>query len=381
MRSDVPVGAFLLNGIDSTAIVALAREVNPEIMTFSVGYDVDGPPEIDAAHETAQHLGVRTVSTRIGPHDMMAALPKIIWHLDDPLADPGVVSLYFVAKKAAEHVTVVLSGEGADELFGGYTVYRDPLRLSGVAGLPDPLQRGLRKIAHALPEGRKGKDFLERGLTPIEQRYFGNGRMFTEEEKRVLLRHYDEAVRYTDVTGPVYTEATAAGLDDVTKMQYIDLFTWLRGDILVKADRMSMAHSLEVRTPFLDRVVFDVAARVPVELKVPAKSETTKFAMRRAVESILPPALVAAEAGPLPGADPRLAALGDVRVGARHPEPAPVPGIWSTSPTRGACSTSTNAVTATCPGGSGRCSSSASGTRSSSRDRSIRASRVTRRPC
>ena len=160
-----------------------------------------------------------------------------------------------------------------------------------MAGLPDPLQRGSAR-SRTLSRGPRGKDFLERGTTPIEQRYFGNGRMFTEEEKRILLRHYDEAVRYTDVTGPVYTEATAAGLDDVTKMQYIDLFTWLRGDILVKADRMSMAHSLELRTPFLDKSVFEVAARIPVDLKLPPKSDATKYAMRRAVEKILPPKLV-----------------------------------------------------------------------------------------
>ena len=159
--------------------------------------------------------------------------------------------LYFVAKKAAEHVTVVLSGEGADEFFGGYTIYREPLSLATVNGLPDPLQRGLREVAERIPQGVKGKSFLERGTTPIEERYYGNARMFTEEEKQTLMRRYDPSVRYTDVTAPIYAEA--AGLDDVTKMQYVDLYTWLRGDILVKADRMSMAHSLELRVPFLDR--------------------------------------------------------------------------------------------------------------------------------
>src|SRR6266511_1960121 len=175
----------------------------------------------------------------------MATLPRIIWHLDDPVADPALVPLYFVAKKAAEHVTVVLSGEGADEFFGGYTIYREPLSLAAVAALPDPLQKGLRAVSKAIPRGVKGKSFLERGTTRIEERYYGNARMFTEEEKERLMRRYDPAVRYTDVTAPVYAEAEA--LDDVTKMQYVDLYTWLRGDILVKADRMSMAHSLELR--------------------------------------------------------------------------------------------------------------------------------------
>jgi asparagine synthase (glutamine-hydrolysing) len=292
MRADVPVGAFLSSGIDSTAVVALAREFHPNILTFTVGFDVEGYSEIDVAQESAQHLGVTTIATKIGPQDMMEALPKIVWHLDDPVADPALVPLYFVAKKAAEHVTVVLSGEGADEFFGGYTIYREPLSLSGVSGLPDPVQRGLRKVAQVIPQGVKGKSFLERGTTPIEERYYGNARMFTELEKQKLLRRYDPGVRYTDVTAPVYAEAAAAGLDDVTKMQYVDLYTWLRGDILVKADRMSMAHSLELRVPFLDRSVFEVAATVPVDLKLPPHSVETKYAMRQALRGVVPPAIV-----------------------------------------------------------------------------------------
>jgi asparagine synthase (glutamine-hydrolysing) len=292
MRSDVPVGAFLSSGIDSTAVVALAREFNPNILTFTVGYDVPGYSEIEVAQDSARHLGVTTIPTKIGPDDMMDALPRIVWHLDDPVADPALVPLYFVAKKAAEHVTVVLSGEGADEFFGGYTIYREPLSLSPVSGLPDPVQRGLRKVAQVIPQGVKGKSFLERGTTPIEERYYGNARMFTEAEKKQLLRRYDGRVRYTDVTAPIYAEAAAAGLDDVTTMQYIDLYTWLRGDILVKADRMSMAHSLELRVPFLDREVFDVAATVPVELKLPPHSTDTKYAMRQALRDVVPPAIV-----------------------------------------------------------------------------------------
>ena len=121
-----------------------------------------------------------------------------------------------------------------------------------------------------MPEGVKGKSFLERGTTPLEQRYYGNARIFTERDKRRLLRRYDPAVRYTDVTAPIYAEVPE--LDPVTAMQYVDLHTWLRGDILVKADRMSMAHSLEVRVPYLDKEVFEVAAGIPVELRLPHRS-------------------------------------------------------------------------------------------------------------
>jgi asparagine synthase (glutamine-hydrolysing) len=290
MRAHVPVGAFLSSGLDSTGIVALAREFKPDLTTFTVGFDVEGYSEIDIAQASAHYLGVRSVTTRVTAAEMMAALPTIVWHLDDPVADPSLVPLYFLAKKAAEHVTVVLSGDGADEIFGGNRIYREPRALSGVAALPDGVQRGLRKVARRMPQGVKGKSFIERGTTPIESRYYGNARIFREREKRTLLRHYDANVHFTDVTAPIYAEA--AGLDDVTKMQYIDLFTWLRGDILVKADRMSMAHSLQLRTPYIDRAVFDLASRLPVEEKLPPKSTTTKYALRRALDGIVPAGIV-----------------------------------------------------------------------------------------
>jgi asparagine synthase (glutamine-hydrolysing) len=185
---------------------------------------------------------------------------------------------------------VVLSGEGADEFFGGYAIYREPLDLAPISALPTPLQRGLRAVSRAIPEGVRGKSYLERGTTPLAARYYGNARIFTDADKRRLLRRYDPGVRHTDVTAPLYAEA--AGLDPVTAMQYIDVYTWLRGDILVKADRMTMAHSLEGRVPFLDREVFEVAASIPVELKLPPRCVQTKYALRRALEGVVPPEIV-----------------------------------------------------------------------------------------
>ncbi|MGH3749557.1 MAG: asparagine synthase (glutamine-hydrolyzing), partial [Micromonosporaceae bacterium] len=290
MRSDVPVGAFLSSGIDSTAVAALAREFNPKILTFTVGYDVPGYSEIDVAQESARWLDVTTIPTKIGAQEMMDYLPRIIWHLDDPVADPALVPLYFVAKKASEHVTVVLSGEGADEFFGGYGIYREPMSLRHIAGLPSPLKRGLRALARVIPEGVKGRSFLERGTVSLEERYYGNARIFTEPEKSRLMRSYDPSVRYTDVTAPLYAEC--AHLDDITRMQYVDLYTWLRGDILVKADRMSMAHSLELRVPFLDKDVFEAAASIPPHLKVTPKGGIRKYALRRALDGVVPPQIV-----------------------------------------------------------------------------------------
>jgi asparagine synthase (glutamine-hydrolysing) len=290
MRADVPVGAFLSSGIDSTAIVALAREYHPDILTFTVGYDVPGYSEIEVAQESARQLGVAAIPTTIGPQEVMEALPKIVWHLDDPVADPSVVPLYHLAKTAAEHVTVVLSGEGADELFGGYTIYREPLSLAGVQAMPEQLQKGLRAVARVVPDGVKGKSFVQRGTTPLQARYYGNARIFTEQDKRQLMRAYDPGVRHTDVTAPIYAEVP--DLDPVTTMQYVDLYTWLRGDILVKADRMSMAHSLELRVPFLDHAVFEVAATIPTELKLPRRGNATKYALRRALAGVVPPRIV-----------------------------------------------------------------------------------------
>jgi asparagine synthase (glutamine-hydrolysing) len=290
MRSDVPVGAFLSSGIDSTAVVALAREFNPRILTFTAALEVDGYSELPVAQDSARHLGVTMHPVSVTAQMMMEALPRIVWHLDEPVADPALIPLYYVARKASEHVTVALSGEGSDEFFAGYRVYREPLSLRALSNLPSPMQRGLRAVSKAIPQGVKGKSFLERGTTPIESRYYGNARMYTEEEKSLLMRQYDSSVRYTDVTAPFYAEA--AHLDDVEKMQYIDVYTWLRGDILVKADRMSMANSLEVRVPFLDYTVFDVAAGIPTDLKLPPRSTDTKYALRRALEGVVPPEIV-----------------------------------------------------------------------------------------
>jgi len=284
MRSDVPVGSFLSGGIDSSLIVAIAREFHPSLKTFSVGFQREGYSEIDVARETAEKLGVDNISYVITPEEYMAEFPKIMWHMDDPLADPACVPLYFVAREARKHVTVALSGEGSDELFGGYNIYREPHSLRMFSKLPSPILAILRVLARIIPEGIKGKSFLERGTTPLEKRYIGNAKMFDEREKRDLLVRYNDRIHYLDITDPLYAEARQ--YDPVTKMQYIDIHTWLAGDILLKADKMTMAHSLEVRVPFLDKEVFRVASKIPPELKT--AEGTTKYILRKAAEGIVP---------------------------------------------------------------------------------------------
>ncbi|WP_375474972.1 asparagine synthase (glutamine-hydrolyzing) [uncultured Jatrophihabitans sp.] len=282
---DVTVGSFLSGGIDSTAIAALAKRHKPDLITFTTGFERAGYSEIDVAAESAAAIGVEHVTKVVGAEEMMETLPLIIWYLDDPVADPALVPLYFVAREARTRVKAVLSGEGADELFGGYTIYREPISLRAFEHLPNSVRRGLGALSTRIPEGRRGKDLLRRGAIGIEERYYGNARIFRPDEMQSLFRGYDAGVSYTDVTRALYERTTH--LDDSTRMQYVDLFTWLRGDILVKADKMTMANSLELRVPFLDTEVFAVASTIPTSLKI--TKQTTKHALRQALADIVPP--------------------------------------------------------------------------------------------
>jgi len=279
----VTVGAFLSGGIDSTAIAALAKQENPDLLTFTVGFERTGFSEIDVAAESAAAIGVRHITRVVTPQEYMDAVPLIVWYLDDPVADPALVPLWFIAREARKHVKVVLSGEGADELFGGYNIYREPLSLRPFEKLPGGVRRLLGTAGRRLPDGVRGKDLLRRGSIPLERRYYGNARIFRDDELD-FLRRRDPAVSYLDVTRQLY--ADNAGYDAVTRMQHIDLFTWLRGDILVKADKMTMANSLELRVPFLDKEVFAVASTLPVSERV--TRETTKYALRQALRDVVP---------------------------------------------------------------------------------------------
>jgi asparagine synthase (glutamine-hydrolysing) len=285
MRADVTVGAFLSGGIDSTAIAALAIRHNPRLITFTTGFEREGFSEIDVAVASAEAIGARHVAKVVAPDEFVAALPEIVWYLDEPVADPALVPLFFVAREARKHVKVVLSGEGADELFGGYTIYREPLSLKPFDYLPGPLRRSMGTLSKPLPDGMRGKSLLHRGSLTLEQRYYGNARSFSDVQLREVLSGFRPEWTHTDITAPIYAES--ADWDPVARMQHVDLFTWLRGDILVKADKMTMANSLELRVPFLDPEVFAVASRLPVSAKI--TRTTTKYALRRALEPIVPP--------------------------------------------------------------------------------------------
>ncbi|WP_305091735.1 asparagine synthase (glutamine-hydrolyzing) [Prescottella sp. R16] len=285
MRADVTVGSFLSGGIDSTAIAALAMRHNPNLITFTTGFEREGYSEVDVAAESAAAIGARHIVKVVSPAEFAAAIPEIIWYLDDPVADPALVPLYFVAKEARKHVKVVLSGEGADELFGGYTIYREPLSLKPFEYLPASLRRAAGKLSERIPDGTRGKSLLHRGSMTLEERYYGNARSFNDAQLRAVLRDFRPEWTHQDVTAPIY--AQSKDWDPVARMQHLDLFTWLRGDILVKADKMTMANSLELRVPFLDPEVFSVASRIPLDQKI--TKSTTKYALRQALEGIVPP--------------------------------------------------------------------------------------------
>ncbi len=287
-RSDVPLGAFLSGGIDSSIIVALLRELG-SLSTFSVGYEDLRYSELSDAAETARFLETDHEEYLISPREYWDHLPKLVRHLDEPVADPSALSLYFVARMARKKITVTLSGEGADEVFGGYGIYHEPISLKPLTWLPRPALSMMGKGAALLPRRVPGKNYLRRAATPLRERFIGNARIFSEEEKRLLLKK-DVFLPATAVTDFLYDEAEKEGYDDVTSMQYIDLQTWMTGDIMVKADKMTMANSLELRVPFLDHHVFEFAATLPTKYKI--RKGLTKYLLRQAFSDILPASAV-----------------------------------------------------------------------------------------
>lgn len=284
MQSEVPVASFLSGGIDSTVVTALAKKHMPDLKTFTIGFDRNGYSEIDLARESADKLGLENISKIVSYEEFANELPKIIWHMDEPVADPAAIPLYFIAKEAAKHVTVILSGEGADEVFGGYTIYHEPNSLKMFDYVPGFLKKALKAGASHIPEGTRGKSFIERGCTPMRERYVGNAKIFLDTEKEGILNKYESKYTIKRAMNDIYDRASK--YDPITQMQFVDFNTWLTGDILVKADRMTMAHSLELRVPFLDKEVFKVASKLTADEKI--NGHVTKYLLRESFKSELP---------------------------------------------------------------------------------------------
>ncbi|MCL2530877.1 MAG: asparagine synthase (glutamine-hydrolyzing) [Oscillospiraceae bacterium] len=275
-------GSFLSSGVDSSYIVASSRVPN----TFTVGFDTGAYyNEATYAKELSDKLGLQHHNMLVPAQDYFAALPRMLWHADEPLADPAHMALHFVSELASEHVKEVFSGEGPDEFFGGYHVYREPLSLRHLTRLPMPLRRLLGKLAsRLLPTGMKGRGYFIRGAQTVEQRFVGDAKIFSDaERKALLLRHAGSTAQ--DVTAPHY--ARVQHLDDTTKMQYLDIKLWLDGDILNGAEKITAAHGLQIHTPLLTRELFDIAARTPTKYRMSLAD--TKIAFRHAAKRKLPP--------------------------------------------------------------------------------------------
>lgn len=281
MVSDVEIGAFLSGGVDSGYIAANFSGHK----AFTVGFlnRNNHYSEINLAGKTAAGLGLAHHTKVISRDEFWDSVPDVMYHLDEPSGDAAAVALYFVAREASRHVKVVTSGEGADELFGGYNIYLEPHALKILTRLPGCIRRSLGRLAQKLPDV-KGKNYLIRASMDVEERFIGNACIFKDKEKKALLRSPTDSPSSAELLTPMYQKA--AHLKDMNKMQYIDLTNWLPGDILQKADKMTMAHSLELRVPFLDRDVFELARHLPENAKI--RKHKTKYLFRKVAERYLP---------------------------------------------------------------------------------------------
>lgn len=277
--SDVEVGCFLSSGVDSSYVASCFNGDK----TFTVGFKNKKYNEIEYAKELSKYINIDNYHKVITTKEYWDVLEKVQYFMDEPLADPAAVALYFVSQLASEHVKVVLSGEGADELFGGYNIYKEPLDIAFYTKLPVTIRKIVAAIAKLLPD-IKGKNFLIRGSKTIEERFIGNAYMFSERDRKKILKVKTNAKSPQSLTKKYYDKVTDK--DDVTKMQYLDINMWMAGDILLKADKMSMAHSLELRVPFLDKEVMKLAGKIPTKYRV--NQNNTKYAMRLAANKNMP---------------------------------------------------------------------------------------------
>ncbi len=278
MLADVEVGSFLSSGIDSSYMVSLAK---PD-KTYTVGYDDPRYNEIEYAKDLTNMLGITNVSKKITKEEWLEAIPDFLYHMDEPSSDPSAISLYFVSKLASKDVKVVLSGEGADEFFGGYNYYREEVDMKFYNKIPYPIRHFFAVIFEALPEF-KGRNFIVRRGKKLEEEYVGVNKIFSEKERKKIL-NIDDSIRNKEIIKPFMEKAKNGST--LVKMQMVDIRNWLLNDILLKCDRMTMASSIEGRTPFTDKEVFNLARTIPVEYKV--TKDNTKVALREAAKKDIP---------------------------------------------------------------------------------------------
>lgn len=276
--SDVEVGSFLSSGVDSSLIAKLSSVDK----TFTVGYDNKKYSEIDYAKEFSDKINVSNVSKKISKEEYFKEFSNVQYYMDEPLADASAVMLYFLSKTASKHVKVCLSGEGADEIFGGYNIYHEPYSVSWYNKIPYFIRKCIGILVYPF-RNYTGFNFLYRRSKKIEDRYIGNAFIFEPNDAKKIVNFNYGNKTYKDFTKSYYDKVS--DLDVVTKMQYIDFNFWLIYDILLKADKMSMANSLEVRVPYLDREVIEYASKLPSKYKIVGNE--TKYAFRKVAKEEL----------------------------------------------------------------------------------------------
>ena len=276
--SDVEVGAFLSSGIDSSYIVSLAK---PD-KTYTIGYNLPKYSEIRYTKKLAEMLGIKNISKKVSQKEYMDSVEKILYQMDEPCADPSAVALYLVSKLASNDVKVIMSGEGADEFFGGYNTYREAIDYNAYNKIPYFIRHLLSKIFSYLPEF-KGRNFIVRRGIKLENDYVGVNKIFSDEEINKVLS-FKSTIKNTDITKSLFDKNRDKS--DIVKMQAVDIKYWLVKNILLKVDKMTMANSIEARTPFIDKEVFKIASTLPLKCKL--SKDNTKIALREASKKDIP---------------------------------------------------------------------------------------------
>lgn len=274
--SDVEVGAFLSGGVDSSYIVSVAK---PD-KTYTIGYNEEKYSEMDYAKGLAKNLKIKNIDKKVNKQEYIKTLPKMLYYMDEPCADPSAISLYFLSKIASKDVKVVMSGEGADEFFGGYNCYAEEEKFKLYNKIPFFIRHIIGKCFELLPEF-KGRNFIVRRGNRLEEEYVGVNKVFSEREIKKFL-NIEENIKDKDIINNILKKEKHT----LTKMQKIDIKCWLPKNILLKGDKMAMANSVEVRTPFVDKEVFEIAKSLPLEYKVTQNS--TKIAFREAAKEDIP---------------------------------------------------------------------------------------------
>ena len=282
--SDVEVGCFLSSGVDSSYVVKEISKGTKKVKTFSVGYEEEKYSELPYAQDFSSVIGVQNIANKVSADEFFDAVPEIQYFMDEPLPNPSEIPLYFLAKNARKYVKVVLSGEGADELFGGYPMYLAGGHFDRYAHkVPRPVRKALGTVARHAPSF-KGRNFLIRGAMEPYQRFMRANYVFQSAERQKYLKRPIATELPEEYSKRYFDEVP--NLDEPTQLQYVDMHTWMIYDILLKADRMSMANSLELRVPFLDRKMLELSTRIPTRYR--AANETTKIALRGAAIKQLP---------------------------------------------------------------------------------------------